>query len=298
MQITSNYISLRAVKNILMPVIQTKKELRDNLSGGFSSSKTLGLVPTMGALHLGHISLIEKAVKENDIVVVSIFINPTQFNNREDLEKYPKTLDNDLQLINVVSDNIIVYTPSVNEIYSDKIQAETYNFNGLDSVMEGEFREGHFNGVGTIVEELLTSIKPDKAYFGEKDFQQLQIIRKLVELKKIPVQIIGCPIVREKNGLAMSSRNERLSKELRNEASFIYKTLKEAKIKFGTKSALEVVNWVENQFKQNKKLKLEYFQIADINTLKAIKRKSKNKKYRAFIAVFADDIRLIDNIAL
>ena len=281
-----------------MLVIQTKKELRDNLSGFLSTSKTLGLVPTMGALHLGHISLIDKAVKENDNVVVSIFINPTQFNNKEDLEKYPKTLDNDLQLIRAVSDKIIVYTPSVNEIYSDQIQAEVYNFNGLDTVMEGEFREGHFNGVGTIVEELLTSIKPDKAYFGEKDFQQLQIIRKLVELKKIPVQIIGCPIVREQNGLAMSSRNERLSKELRNDASFIYETLRQVKNKFGTKSALEIVKWVENQFKENKKFKIEYFKIADIDTLKSVKRKSKNKKYRAFIAVFADDVRLIDNIAL
>ena len=298
MQITSNYISLRAVKNILMLVIQTKKELKDKLSATFLKDKSLGLVPTMGALHQGHLSLIKKAFAENDHVVVSIFVNPTQFNNKQDLEKYPKNLENDVQLISTVSDNIIIYTPSVNEIYQNNIEAEIYDFNGLDTVMEGEFRYNHFNGVGTIVEELLTSIKPNKAYFGEKDFQQLTIIKKLVKLKNIPVQIIGCPIVREESGLAMSSRNERLSKDLRKEAAFIYKTLKEAKIKFGTKSALEVTNWVVNEFKKNDKLNIEYFQIADTEQLQPLKRKSKNKNYRAFIAVFADDIRLIDNIAL
>ena len=298
MQITSNYISLRAVKNILMLVIQTKKELKDKLSATFLKDKSLGLVPTMGALHQGHLSLIKKAIAENDHVVVSIFVNPTQFNNKQDLEKYPKNLENDVQLISTVSDKIIIYTPSVNEIYQNNIVAEIYDFNGLDTVMEGEFRDNHFNGVGTIVEELLTSIKPNKAYFGEKDFQQLTIIKKLVKLKNIPVQIIGCPIVREESGLAMSSRNERLSKDLRKEAAFIYKTLKEAKIKFGTKSALEVTNWVVNEFKKNDKLNIEYFQIADTEQLQPLKRKSKNKNYRAFIAVFADDIRLIDNIAL
>lgn len=298
MQITSNYISLRAVKNILMLVIQTKKELKDKLSATFLKDKSLGLVPTMGALHQGHLSLIKKAFAENDHVVVSIFVNPTQFNNKQDLEKYPKNLENDVQLISTVSDKIIIYTPSVNEIYQNNIEAEVYDFNGLDTVMEGEFRDNHFNGVGTIVEELLTSIKPNKAYFGEKDFQQLTIIKKLVKLKNIPVQIIGCPIVREESGLAMSSRNERLSKDLRKEAAFIYKTLKEAKIKFGTKSALEVTNWVVNEFKKNDKLNIEYFQIADTEQLQPLIRKSKNKNYRAFIAVFADDIRLIDNIAL
>lgn len=298
MQITSNYISLRAVKNILMLVIQTKKELKDKLSATFLKDKSLGLVPTMGALHQGHLSLIKKAFAENDHVVVSIFVNPTQFNNKQDLEKYPKNLENDVQLISTVSDKIIIYTPSVNEIYQNNIEAEVYDFNGLDTVMEGEFRDNHFNGVGTIVEELLTSIEPNKAYFGEKDFQQLTIIKKLVKLKNIPVQIIGCPIVREESGLAMSSRNERLSKDLRKEAAFIYKTLKEAKIKFGTKSALEVTNWVVNEFKKNDKLNIEYFQIADTEQLQPLKRKSKNKNYRAFIAVFADDIRLIDNIAL
>jgi pantoate--beta-alanine ligase len=298
MQISSNYISLRAVKNKLMLVIETKKELKDNLSALFSNSKSLGLVPTMGALHSGHVSLIEKASKENDQVIVSIFVNPTQFNNQKDLEKYPKTLESDLKLIKKVSDNILVYTPSVKEIYQNNVAAEIYNFEGLDTVMEGAFRDNHFNGVGTIVEELLTSITPNNAYFGEKDFQQLQIIKKLVQLKNIPVNIIGCPIVREESGLAMSSRNERLSVSMRKEAAFIYKILKDAKKMFGTKSALEVVDWVENQFKNNKFLALEYFQIADMNTLKSVTKKQNKTKYRAFIAVFVDDIRLIDNIAL
>ncbi|SDE70626.1 pantothenate synthetase [Cellulophaga baltica] len=298
MQISSNYISLRVVKYKQMLVIETKKELKDNLSAFISDSKSLGLVPTMGALHSGHLSLIEKASKENDQVVVSIFVNPTQFNNQNDLEKYPKTLENDLNLIKTVSNNIIVYTPSVEEIYQNNVSAEIYDFQGLDTVMEGEFRDNHFNGVGTIVEELLTSIAPNKAYFGEKDFQQLQIIKKLIQIKAIPVEIIGCPIVREESGLAMSSRNERLSTPMRKEAAFIYKTLKDAKEMFGTKNAIQVVEWVENQFENNEFLSLEYFQIADIDTLKSVTEKLNNKKYRAFIAVFVDDIRLIDNIAL
>lgn len=281
-----------------MQLIKTKKELKDSLSATFSQSKTLGLVPTMGALHKGHLSLIEKAFNENDTLVVSIFVNPTQFNNKADLEKYPKTLEKDLSLIKTVSDTIIVYTPSVEEIYANKVEAEIYDFEGLDRVMEGEFRDNHFNGVGTIVEEFLTSIKPNKAYFGEKDFQQLQIIKKLVEIKKIPVQVIGCPIVREENNLAMSSRNERLSKELRKNASFIYQTLMKAKNKFGTKSALEVTKWVKSEFDKNDDFKLEYFQISDSEDLKPAIKKHKNKNYRAFIAVFADEVRLIDNIAL
>jgi pantoate--beta-alanine ligase len=281
-----------------MQLLDTKKELQAQLSIIFSKSKSVGLVPTMGALHQGHIALIKRAFKENDEVVVSIFVNPTQFNNKEDLSKYPKNLSKDIALIAKVSGKIIVYAPSVEEIYHKKVEAEKYSFNGLDSVMEGEFRAGHFDGVGTIVEALLRSIKPNKAYFGEKDYQQLQIVKKLVKNKQIPVDVIGCPIVREKNGLAMSSRNERLSNEVRQKASLIFETLNTAKEKFGTKSALEVTNWVKNQFDARDHFRLEYFQISDIETLKPIKRKIKSKQFRAFIAVFADDIRLIDNIAL
>ena len=171
-------------------------------------------------------------------------------------------------------------------------------FHGLDKVMEGEFRDDHFNGVGTIVETLLRLVSPTRAYFGEKDFQQLRIIQKLTEIRKIPVKIIPCAIVREPNGLAMSSRNERLAPELRQKASLIYATLQTAKLKFGTESALDIKDWVVNVFKSDTKLVLEYFDITDVETLTPTKRKLRNIKYRAFIAVYAGDVRLIDNIAL
>ena len=280
-----------------MRPIKTKKEL-DKILKRKALSKKLGLVPTMGALHKGHLALVKKAIQENDQVVVSIFVNPTQFNNSEDLKKYPRDLSKDSELIESVNPEIIVFAPSVQEIYEQSVSPKKYNFQGLDNVMEGEFRDDHFNGVGTIVEQLFDLIKPDNAYFGEKDFQQLLIIKKLVEIQKIPVNIIPCPIVRENHGLAMSSRNERLSDNMRLKAGFIFKTLQTAKEKFGTKSALKVKEWVKNQFLKEDAFEMEYFEIADVETLSPLKRKVKNKKYRAFIAVYAEDIRLIDNIAL
>ncbi|MGJ8733062.1 MAG: pantoate--beta-alanine ligase [Cellulophaga sp.] len=280
-----------------MHIFHKIEELENHFST-VSKEESVGMVPTMGALHKGHISLVKKALNDNNHVIVSIFVNPTQFNNAEDLEKYPQTLKEDVALLTEASKKIIVFAPSAQEIYKSGIKSDTYNFGGLEKVMEGEFRDGHFDGVGTIVEKLFDIGKPDNAYFGEKDYQQLQIIKKLVSLKKIPVNIIGCPIVREESGLAMSSRNERLTPELRTEASFIYKTLNDAKQKFGTKSALEVTKWVTAQFAKNKLLELEYFTITNADNLQTIKRKIKTKKYRAFIAVYAKDIRLIDNIAL
>src|SRR4030066_1784089 len=258
---------------------------------------TIGLVPTMGALHEGHLSLVEKAKKENDIVVVSIFVNPTQFDNADDLINYPKTIEKDLSLLKSFNCDI-VFTPTPEEIYADNIQSQSFDFDGLEYQMEGKFRAGHFNGVGTIVERLFDVVKPHKAYFGEKDFQQIQIIRKMVEKKKLPVQIISCPIHREKDGLAMSSRNTRLTSAQRAAAPFIYETLKKAKIKFGTKNASEVVKWVENEFKNHPILRLEYVEIADEDTLLPVETKNPSKKYRAFIAVFAGNVRLIDNISL
>lgn len=280
-----------------MQVIKTKKVLTEKLNK-LGSSLNLGLVPTMGALHQGHASLIRKAVEENDKVVVSIFVNPTQFNNLEDLNKYPKTLDADLHLISEISEDIIVFTPEVSEIYPKTVVPKIYDFEGLDKVMEGEFRDDHFNGVGTIVEELLIVVHPTRAYFGEKDFQQLRIIQKLTEIRQIPVEIIGCEIVREDHGLAMSSRNERLSKETRLKAAFIYETLKAAKIKFGTDNALSIKEWVVNEFKRRNDFELEYFDITDVETLTPIIEKTNNLKYRAFIAVYVENVRLIDNIAL
>ncbi|WP_276168963.1 pantoate--beta-alanine ligase [Zobellia alginiliquefaciens] len=280
-----------------MLVFKTKKELLDHIST-LPKTNGLGLVPTMGALHTGHASLVQKAVDENETVVVSIFVNPTQFDNKEDLAKYPHTFDADLELLSSVSDDILVFSPSADEVYDKKIKAKKYNFEGLDTVMEGAFRDDHFNGVGTIVEALLLLVTPNRAYFGEKDFQQLQIIKKLVKQQQIPVEIVGCPIVREPHGLAMSSRNERLSPELRQKASFIYHTLLTAKEKFGTKSADYVLNWIREKFGEQEKLELEYIEIADVETLSPITTKKENIKYRAFIAVYADGVRLIDNIAL
>ena len=281
-----------------MRVFNTKKELKTLLNTVYTKNCTVGMVPTMGALHVGHVSLVNRAIKENNLVVVSIFVNPTQFNNSDDLKKYPKTFKEDIALLKELSEDILVYAPSVNEIYPDTVEPNNYDFDGLDEVMEGEFREDHFNGVGTVVEELLQTVLPQKAYFGEKDFQQLQIIKKLVAIKHLPINIIGCPIVREASGLAMSSRNERLSKELRNEAAFIYKTLSEVKKKFSKNSINSLIKWAEKEFDGQPKLTLEYLQIASEDTLRPAFRKQKDKKYRAFVAVYADGIRLIDNIAL
>jgi pantoate--beta-alanine ligase len=225
-------------------------------------------------------------------------VNPTQFNNPEDLEKYPRTLESDVEKMKSLSDQIIVFAPNVTDIYDGEILSEHFDFDGLENQMEGKFRVGHFDGVGTIVKRLFEIVNPTNAYFGEKDFQQLQIVKKMVEKHKLPVNVVGCAIFREANGLAMSSRNERLSAKERQEAAIIYKTLTEAKAKFGTKSAKTISVWVEKAFEQHADFKLEYFQIADEATLLPCSRKNKNKKYRAFIAVFVNNIRLIDTISL
>ncbi len=282
-----------------MQVFNIKERIEEAIKTLKNQNNTIGLVPTMGALHAGHLSLIEKGLNENDKVVVSIFVNPTQFNNQNDLEKYPRTLDRDINLLKTISeDKIIVFSPSIKEIYGDKISSTTFNFDGLEFVMEGKFREGHFDGVGTIVKRFFEIVKPHNAYFGEKDFQQLQIIRKLVKKHKLGVNVIGCEIYREPSGLAMSSRNERLLPIYKNEAPFIYKTLQATKDKFTTISANKITEWVVKEFARNTLLELEYFIIADADTLKPTLRKSRKKQYRAFIAVYAGEVRLIDNIAL
>ncbi|MFC4816513.1 pantoate--beta-alanine ligase [Flavobacterium sp. GCM10023249] len=281
-----------------MPVFVQQNDLKRYLKQYISNKNTVGFVPTMGALHEGHLSLMSESLKNNAVTVVSIFVNPTQFNNADDLKKYPRTLESDVQKIESLNPNIIVYAPSVDDIYEGKTESQHFQYDGLEFQMEGKHRPGHFDGVGTIVKKLFEIIQPTNAYFGEKDFQQLQIVKKLTTKYKIPVNIIGCAIHRESNGLAMSSRNERLAKEEREKASFIYKILKEAKKLFGTKSAKEVTNWVTNQFKKQDLFQLEYFEIADEKTLLECKRKSKTKKYRGFIAVFVNNIRLIDNISL
>ncbi|MDT0553668.1 pantoate--beta-alanine ligase [Urechidicola vernalis] len=279
-----------------MLVFETIKKLQQHLSSA-STERNIGFVPTMGALHDGHLSLIEKAKTENDLVVVSIFVNPTQFNNADDLINYPKTIDADLQhLENIDCD--VVFTPSPKEMYGDNSVAEKFDFNGLENQMEGAFRTGHFDGVGTIVKRLFEVVKPTNAYFGEKDFQQLQIIRKLVEKFNIPVHIHGCDIFREDDGLAMSSRNVRLTGLERKETPLIYSVLKTVKAKFNTTQISEINDWVVKEFDKSSVLNLEYFQIANESNLIETIHRNSGEKYRAFIAINVGEVRLIDNIAL
>ncbi|REG91180.1 pantoate--beta-alanine ligase [Flavobacterium aquicola] len=281
-----------------MQIFDGKTALMDYLRSIKTTNSSIGFVPTMGALHKGHQSLMKQSVQENGITVVSIFVNPTQFNNPEDLEKYPRTLDQDIIKISQINPDIIVFAPTVEDIYEGKTLSQSFDFDGLENKMEGKFRPGHFDGVGTIVKKLFEIVQPTNAYFGEKDFQQVQIVKKMVEKSHLPVTIIMCPILRETNNLAMSSRNERLTLQDRMDAGIIYEILTGAKEKFANSSVKETTQWVENEFNKNKKFTLEYFEIADEDTLTTCDIKIKNKKYRAFIAVFISNVRLIDTISL
>jgi pantoate--beta-alanine ligase len=281
-----------------MPIFYGKVALIESLKSIKTPNSTIGFVPTMGALHQGHLSLMQQSLVENNSTVVSIFVNPTQFNNPEDLSKYPRTLESDIAKIIGLSPDIILYAPSVDDIYDGKVLSQPFDFDGLENQMEGKFRPGHFDGVGTVVKRLFEIVTPTNAYFGEKDFQQLQIVKKMVSKNNLEVNVIGCAIYRESNGLAMSSRNERLTDQQREDGSLILKTLNLAKEKFKSNSATAVTQWVEESFKTNTSFKLEYFQIADETTLKPCLRKKATKKYRAFIAVTVNNIRLIDTISL
>lgn len=281
-----------------MLIFNRQVALSEHLKPILDANETIGFVPTMGALHQGHLSLLAESLKENSITVISIFVNPTQFNNAEDLAKYPRTLESDVEKIKKLNEDIIVFAPSVQDIYEGKTVSQHFDYDGLENQMEGKFRAGHFDGVGTIVKRLFEIVKPTNAYFGEKDFQQLQIVKKMVEKHQIPVHVVGCPIFRESNGLAMSSRNERLTAEEREQSALIYKTLKAAKTLFGTESAKRVSDFVQDAFKNVSGFDLEYFEIADEATLLPVNHKTKHTKYRAFIAVFVNKIRLIDTISL
>lgn len=281
-----------------MLIFNRQVDLSAHLKSVSTQKETIGFVPTMGALHQGHLSLLEQSLSSNDITVISIFVNPTQFNNPEDLAKYPRTLDSDVAKIEKLNRDIIVFAPSVDDIYEGNTVSTAFDFDGLENQMEGRFRPGHFDGVGTIVKRLFEIVKPTNAYFGEKDFQQLQIVKKMVEKAKMPVNVIGCPIFREPNGLAMSSRNERLSDKERHDAAVIYQTLQTAKQRFGTENAKAVIDWVTKTFEHVPGFELEYFEIADEATLMPIEDKTEGRKYRAFIAVFVNKIRLIDTISL
>ena len=281
-----------------MEIFKTKKTLLDYIERQKEMGKKVGFAPTMGALHDGHISLYEAARKENDLVISSIFVNPTQFNNAADLEKYPRTIENDIKALEQSGFVDAVYIPEVTDIYPEGLKSKEYNFDGLENEMEGKFRPGHFNGVGTVVEELFRQVKPDNAYFGDKDYQQLAIIKKLVEKLNLPIKIHGVPIYREKNGLAMSSRNKRLDHEQCKAAKVIYETLVKVNDWFRIITVSEIYQRVKDIFENQRGMILEYFEIADEATLKETDFFYKDRSYRAFIVVFVGDVRLIDNLHL
>lgn len=280
-----------------MFLFHTKVELQAYLETFHQANQTIGLVPTMGAIHRGHLSLMEQSLQENGCTVVSIFVNPTQFNNAEDLAKYPRTLERDLAIIHSLSDQIVVFSPAVEEMYAGETVAKKFDFDGLEFEMEGAQRPGHFDGVGTIVKKLFELVEPTKAYFGEKDFQQLQIIRKLVEKEHLGVTIVGVPIFRAADGLAMSSRNERISTDGLQQSTFLYQVLKQAQELFKTDSIEKVNQFVESQFKNNSTFDLEYFTIADEDTLKVATVKETGHHYRGFLVAHIEGVRLIDNLS-
>jgi len=280
-----------------MQVFTLTKHLKSFLKS-FSASQNIGFVPTMGALHNGHLSLVENSIGNNDVTIVSIFVNPTQFDKPEDLIKYPRDLQADLELLESFHNNIVVFAPSPKMLYGEEIYSTVFDFGGVENEMEGAFRSGHFDGVGTVLSLFFEIIHPTNAYFGEKDFQQLQIIKKLVEIKGYNIDIIGCPIYREANGLAYSSRNKRLSIKSKETCSFIYDTLKHAKTDFGIKSAKEITAIAAKAFEKHPLFDLEYFIIAETKSLKTAFEIKPNEKYRAFVATFVEGVRLIDNIAL
>lgn len=281
-----------------MEVIKNKKTLQDFIERQKEMGKKIGFAPTMGALHKGHLSLYEEARKDNDLVISSIFVNPTQFNNAEDLEKYPRDVNRDLLILENSGLVDAVYLPEVSDIYPEKTESQHYDFDGLENEMEGKSRPGHFDGVGTVVEELFKQVRPDNAYFGEKDFQQLAIIKKMVEKKQLPVKITGVSIFRAENGLALSSRNQRLHEDRKEASKVIYQTLIKVNDWFRAVTIPEIKERVTDVFDHEHGMKLEYFLIADEETLKETDFFYKDRNYRAFIVVVVDGVRLIDNIHL
>ena len=278
-----------------MPKVTTIAELR-LFQRQNHMHRSWGLVPTMGSLHDGHLRLIAQAVEENRVTFVTIFVNPTQFDKKVDLDNYPSSIDIDLQKIQAIDPNICVFIPSVETIYPDGATVKKYDLQGLDKSMEGRFRSGHFDGVVTVVERLFKLIKPDVAYFGQKDFQQLQIISLLGQ--SMGIQICSFPTVREQNGLAMSSRNRRLSHDRLEEAKLIYELLQWTKSNFSSHSIYDLKNMVVQKLSQTPDFELDYFEIAAEHNLLSTDSKKEGVSYRAFIAVVVDGIRLIDNMSL
>ena len=277
-----------------METITNSEELRRAL--GSRDRSGIGFVPTMGALHAGHRSLVERARRECATVVVSVFVNPTQFNDKTELKNYPRTPEADLRLLEEVGADY-VFMPSVEEVYPEP-DTRTFDFGMIDKVMEGATRPGHFNGVAQVVSRLFDLVKPAKAYFGEKDFQQIAVIREMVRQLRIPVEIIPCPIVRGEDGLALSSRNTLLDTDHRTAAPYIYKVLKAAVEKSHQTTPDQLAAWVTAQVESNPLLKVIYFQVVDAATMQQVRTWEESPAIQGCIAVQAGDIRLIDNIKL
>lgn len=278
-----------------MKIVTSAKELNVITNNYRKEGKTIGLVPTMGALHAGHFSLVKESLTDNDITIVSIFVNPTQFNDKSDLEKYPRDLDRDSQGLQELSDSIIVFAPTVEEIYPEP-DTRVFDFGMLDKVMEGKHRPGHFNGVAQVVSRLFYIVNPHKAYFGQKDFQQLAIIRAMVKQLGMTVQIVPMPIIRVESGLALSSRNERLSNEQKDLAVNISKALFDSAKMIEQKNVSETAQYVIDNINKYEGLDVEYFEIVDGNSLQQVNNWSDSDYIVGCITVFCGDVRLIDNI--
>ena len=277
-----------------MKIVKGINELKGYLVDSKRNGKRIGLVPTMGALHKGHLSLVERCVRENDICVVSVFVNPTQFNDKHDLETYPRTLEADCALLESAGCDF-VFAPSVEEMYPEP-DTRAFDFGTVMQVMEGAKRAGHFNGVAQVVSKLFYIVEPDNAYFGEKDFQQIAVIRAMVKQLQIPVQINACPIVREADGLALSSRNTRLTPALRQKAPLIARTLQESKELAATKSVREVIDYVVNTLNADPDLEVEYYEIVDGDSLVSIQDWKDTSYAVGCVTVYCGEVRLIDNI--
>lgn len=280
-----------------MQIVSTKKSIFDLVSTLKDKNKIIGFVPTMGAIHSGHLSLIEQAYEKCDVVVCSIFLNPTQFNNSQDYKNYPVSFEKDVELLEN-SNCTILFAPSVDEMYSKNKKSHSFDLNELDKHYEGEKRPGHFDGVCTIVSKLFDCVPADYAFFGEKDFQQLAIIKHLSKQLKVKTKIIGCPTIREDDGLAMSSRNKLLDKEQRQKASCLYQLMLKAKDMYKNKPIKEIIMLIEQFIANEPTMRLDYVAISDAETLTPLIKKMSNKQAVLLLAVYFDNVRLIDNLIL
>ena len=280
-----------------MNIVETKTDLNKLLNEQRSFSNKIGLVPTMGSLHMGHLSLIEVAKRKSDFVWVTIFINPTQFNDLNDFKSYPREIDDDIKKIRSISKEINIFIPSVNEMYPENISLEKFNFGEIDKILEGKFRPGHFNGVATIVKKLFQIFQPYFVFFGEKDFQQTLIIKKIINNFFSDIDIVICPTIRDKNGLALSSRNALISKNSFSKSAIIFETLQLAKANYVKLNFVDLLETIKNKIEKIKNFELEYFEIRDEENLEIYSQNDNKKSYRGFISVKVEGIRLIDNLS-